>query len=202
MRRDIIVVDDFLDNPDAVREYALAQKFEMFGGKNWPGCDSSDSHGSEEMTKECSEVVGMELAIKPENKCSYFRHTRVGQHGSQHIHFDPNPGLVWAGVLYLTPTVHPTGGTKFWKHTATGWEKAPTNEEGAEHGLHSHQDMVRFFNIEGKDESKWTELDNVAFKYNRLVMFNPSMWHSNGDWFGTTHEDARLVQLFFFHGAD
>jgi len=33
-----------------------------------------------------------------------------------------------------------------------------------------------------------------------LVMFNPSMWHSNGDWFGTTHEDARLVQLFFFHG--
>ena len=47
-----------------------------------------------------------------------------------------------------------------------------------------------------------TENDNVAFKYNRLVMFNPSMWHSNGDWFGTTHEDARLVQLFFFHGAD
>ena len=51
MRRDIIVVDDFLDNPDAVREYALAQKFEMFGGKNWPGCDSADCHGQEEMTK-------------------------------------------------------------------------------------------------------------------------------------------------------
>ena len=30
MRRDIIVVDDFLENPDAVREYALAQQFEMF----------------------------------------------------------------------------------------------------------------------------------------------------------------------------
>ena len=110
--------------------------------------------------------------------------------------------MVWAGVLYLTPTVHPTGGTKFWKHTATGWEKAPTNEEGAEHGLQTHQDMVQFFNIEGKDESRWTELDNIAFKYNRLVMFRPWMWHSNGDWFGITHEDARLVQLFFFHGAD
>ena len=62
--------------------------------------------------------------------------------------------------------------------------------------------MVDFFNIEGKDESKWTELDYIAFKYNSLVMFRPWMWHSNGDWFGTTHEDARLVQLFFFHGAD
>ena len=68
MRRDIIVVDDFLENPDAVREYALAQKYEMFGGKNWPGCDSVYCHGEEEMTKECSEVVGMKLAIKPENK--------------------------------------------------------------------------------------------------------------------------------------
>ena len=47
MKRDIIVVDDFLENPDAVREYALAQKFEMFGGKNWPGRDSSKCHGQE-----------------------------------------------------------------------------------------------------------------------------------------------------------
>ena len=156
MRRDIIVVDDFLDNHDAVREYALAQKFEMFGGKNWPGQDSSEEHGKKEMTAACSDVVGEQLTTKVDNKCSYFRNTRIGQHGSQHIHFDPNPGLVWAGVLYLTPIVHPTGGTKFWKHTATGWEKAPTNEEGAEHGLHSHGDMVDFFNMEGKDESKWT----------------------------------------------
>ena len=67
MRRDIIVVDDFLENPDAVREYALKQNFEIYGGKNWPGRDSSECHGQEEMTKECSEVVGMKLAIKPEN---------------------------------------------------------------------------------------------------------------------------------------
>jgi len=202
MRRDIIVVDNFLQNPDYVRKYALEQQYGKLGGKNWPGRDSVETHGEKEMTKACSEVVGQQLVIKPENKCSYFRHTRIGEYGKQHIHFDPNPGLVWAGVYYLTPIVHPTGGTKFWKHTATGWEKMPTDKEGMKYGLKTHDDMLNFFNTEGKDESRWTELDNVAFKYNRLVMFNPSMWHSNGDWFGTTHEDARLVQLFFFHGAD
>tara|TARA_B100000902_G_scaffold339494_1_gene341745 strand:- start:702 stop:1313 length:612 start_codon:yes stop_codon:yes gene_type:complete len=202
IRRNLIVVDDFLQNPDAVREYALVQQFEFFGGKNWPGRDSSDIHGAEEMTEACSHVVGEKLTIKPQNKCSYFRLTKEGQDGRQHIHFDPNPGLIWAGVLYLTPIVHPTGGTKFWKHKETGWDRSPTPEEGAKYGVHSHQDMVKFFDIEGKDESKWIELDNVAFKYNRLVMFNPSLWHSNGDLFGTMEEDARLVQLFFFHGAD
>lgn len=200
MRRDIIVVDDFLENPDVVREYALKQKYEMYGGRNWPGRDSSECHGQEEMTQMCSEVVGQKLAIKPQNKCSYFRCTKIGQHGSQHIHFDPNPTLIWAGVLYLTPIFHPKGGTKFWKHKETGWEKAPTNEQGAEHGLHSYSDMLQFFNTEGKDESKWIETDNIAFKYNRLIMFNPFLWHSNGELFGIGHEDARLVQLFFFHG--
>jgi len=202
MRRELIIVDDFLDKPDAVRDYALQQNFELYGGKNWPGRDSSESHGEEEMTRACSRVVGEPLVGKPQNKTCYFRHSMLGQHGSQHIHFDPNPGLIWAGVLYLTPLFHPTGGTKLWKHNETGWEKAPTMEEAVKYGINSHQDMVRFFDTEGKDESKWTLLDNIAFKYNRLIMFNPLLWHSNGELFGTTHENARLVQLFFFHGAD
>tara|TARA_R100000664_G_scaffold24328_1_gene34118 strand:+ start:258 stop:878 length:621 start_codon:yes stop_codon:yes gene_type:complete len=200
-RRNLIVVDNFLEDPDGVRAYALEQKYERLGGTNWPGRDSAESHGEKEMTAACSEVVGEQLVIKPENKCSYFRITQEGQYGSQHIHFDPNPGLVWAGILYLTPRFHPTGGTKFWKHKETGWEFAPTAKEGGEHGIKLHQDMVKFFNIEGKDESKWIETDNISFKYNRLVMFNPFLWHSNGDWFGDMWDNSRLVQLFFFHGA-
>ena len=200
-RRNLIVVDDFLYNPNNVRAYALEQQFERLGGKNWPGRDSSQCHGQDEMTQACSEVVGQQLVISDQIKCSYFRITKKGEHGSQHIHFDPNPGLVWAGVLYLTPTFHPTAGTKFWKHKETGWETSPTTEEGAKYGINSRDDMFNFFNTEGKDESKWICTDNIGFKYNRLVMFNPFLWHSNGDWFGTTYDDCRLVQLFFFHGA-
>ena len=43
-RRNLIIVDDFLDNPDAVRAYALEQQFERIGGRNWPGRDSIDTH--------------------------------------------------------------------------------------------------------------------------------------------------------------
>lgn len=200
-RKNLIVVDNFYGYPEQVRDYALTVDYEERGGKNWPGRDSLYEHGKEELTEMCSNIVGEQLTTKPCNKCSYFRMTKEGEYGTQDIHFDPNPGLVWAGVIYLTPTIHPTGGTKFWKHKQTGWEFAPTQEEAMKHGVHSHEDMVKFFNTDGKDRSKWIETDNIAFKYNRLVLFNPFMFHSNGDWFGTTNENARLIQLLFFHGV-
>jgi len=199
-RKNLIVVDNFYKDPDAVRNFALGVEYQEDKVRNWPGRDSEYEHGKEELTEVCSDIVGMELTTKPSNKCSYFRRTKVGQHGTQDVHFDPNPGLVWAGVIYLTPTFHPTGGTKFWKHKRTGWEFAPGMVEAEQHGIQTHDDMVDFFNTEGKDRSKWIETDNIAFKYNRLVMFNPFMWHSNGEWFGTDDQSARLVQLLFFHG--
>ena len=67
-RRQLIIIDNFLDNPDAVRNYALNQKFELYGGKNWPGRDSSECHGVKEMTQACSDVVGEKLIEKPDNK--------------------------------------------------------------------------------------------------------------------------------------
>ena len=201
MRKNLIVVDNFYQNPDAVREFAMNVEYDPDDGRNWPGHDSIHEHGKEDLTKMCSEIVGQPLTTKSCNKCSYFRRTKVGEHGTQDIHFDPNPGLVWAGIIYLTPTFHPTGGTKFWKHRQYGWEFAPNQEQAARCGVHSHQDMVNFFNTDGKDRSKWIETDNISFKYNRLVMFNPFMFHSNGEWFGTDDQSARLIQLLFFHAA-
>jgi hypothetical protein len=199
-RKNLIVVDNFYANPDAVRNFALNAEYEELGGRNWPGRDSLYEYGKDELTSMVSEIVGQKLITKPCNKCSYFRMTKEREYGVQDIHFDPNPGLVWAGVIYLTPTLHPTGGTKFWKHKQTEWEFAPTQQQAIKHNIQSHEDMVNFFNIEGKDRNKWIETDNISFKYNRLVLFSPFLFHSNGDWFGTTNENARLVQLLFFHG--
>ena len=64
-RRNLIIVDDFLENPDSIREYALEQQYQMLGGTNWPGRDSIESHGQVEMTAACSQVVGQQLVIKP-----------------------------------------------------------------------------------------------------------------------------------------
>ena len=101
-RRDLIIVDNFLDNPDKIRELALKQEYELFGGKNWPGRDSKNSYGEKEMTQACSAVVGEQLVIKPENKCSYFRITKEGQYGTQHIHFVSESRINMGGVFFIS----------------------------------------------------------------------------------------------------
>jgi len=47
------------------------------------------------------------------------------------------------------------------------------------------------------DESLW-EIDMVVpYRYNRLVLFRPWLFHAPGDAFGNTLETSRIVQTFF-----
>lgn len=198
--KDIIICNNFYEQPDKIREYALQQEYNDYtGNDNWPGRDSHNQHVVPENIMAISHIVGEPLFMNEMNKSSYFRMTKEGQTGKQHIHFDPNPGLAWAGVCYLTPIEKLQGGTKFWRHNEYGWEKMPTLEEGLEHNIKTQSDMKNFFETDGLDESKWTETLNIPFSYNRLILFRPWLFHSNGINFGTTDDDARLVQLFFFH---
>jgi hypothetical protein len=197
--KSIIIVDDFYANPDDVRFTALNAEYESGEGKNWPGKDSLNEFLPQNVVDDISTIVGEPLTSKPMNKCGHFRMTKVGEHGSQDVHFDPNPGLIWVGVCYLTPTEELQGGTKFWRHKEYGWEESPSLEEGMKHGICDTEGMKNFFETDGKDRSKWEELLNIPFRYNRLVLFRPWKFHSNGEWFGADNETARLVQLFFFH---
>lgn len=200
MNKNIIVVDDFYPNPNAIRKHALSVEYQSKDSKNnWPGRDSLDAYIDPETVIIISDIVGTTLTTHDSNKCSYYRITGENQKGTQHIHFDPNPGLIWAGVVYLTPTEKINSGTKFWRHKKYGWEKSPTLEEGEKHGISDHSSMLNFFETDGIDESKWEEILNIPFKYNRLVLFRPWLFHSGGIPFGQSDEDSRLVQLFFFH---
>ena len=201
--KDVIICNNFYPNPDGVRDYALRQEYDSDDRKkNWPGRDSVHEHVDPETTMAISHIVGEPLYQRPENKCSYFRITREGESGRQNIHFDPNPGLVWAGVCYLTPTERTESGTKFWKHKELGWERSPNQKQAEESGINSHKDMLNFFETDGLDESKWTETLNVPFSYNRLILFRPWLFHCGGIPFGTTNEDSRLVQLFFYYNDE
>lgn len=197
----IIIVDDFYPDPDTIRKYALNAEYEKRDGKNWPGRDSINEFHINGLTDQISSIVGEPLITKSCNKCSYFRISKENEYGTQDIHFDPNPSLIWAGVCYLTPIENLQGGTKFWRHTEYGWEQSPSLEEGTKRGISNVQEMKKFFETDGKDHTKWTEVMNVPFRYNRLILFRPWLFHSNGELFGTTNENARLVQLFFFHSA-
>jgi len=199
--KNIIVVDDFYKNPDSVRDFALSIEYQTRQSKNWPGQDSVDAYPKLETIVEISHIVNEEITIRDQNKSGHFRITKDGESGSQHIHYDPNPGLSWAGVVYLTPVKNEIkeSGTKFWRHKKYGWEKMPSSCEANLHGIFDTKDMKNFFETDGVDETKWDEVLNIPFKYNRLILFRPWMFHSGGTPFGNDLYTCRLVQLHFFH---
>jgi hypothetical protein len=51
---------------------------------------------------------------------------------------------------------------------------------------------------DASDITKWHKYDVVANRYNRLVMYRGDLFHMSNDYFGSTPQDGRLFQLFFF----
>ena len=49
-----------------------------------------------------------------------------------------------------------------------------------------------------QDITKWTKVDEIGNVFNRLILFNSTKYHMSMDYFGTTKEDGRLFQVFFF----
>jgi hypothetical protein len=86
-------------------------------------------------------------------------------------------------VLYLTPNAPLSGGTSLYMYKENG---ATTSAEMGD------------IPYDASDVTKWHKYDVVANRYNRLVMYRGDLFHMSNDYFGSTPEDGRLFQLFFF----
>jgi hypothetical protein len=171
-----IIVDNFYNNPDEVREFALSQDFSVTG--NYPG-DRTVPFLNED-TKQ-----GIQNLIEPHAGA-------IVDWGEQYsgcfqlctaqdrtwIHADVNNS--WAGVLYLTPDAPLSGGTALYRHKYTGH----TTDLGEEY--------------ESYDYTKWEVTDQIGNVYNRLVLYRGDLFHASVDYFGSNFLDGRLIQTFFF----
>lgn len=114
---------------------------------------------------------------------SFFRKSPEGQEEPHFIHTDVDMGD-WSSILYLNPNPPSGDGTNFWTHWHTGAIESPVPHERSE---------------EGKGTDGWILREHVASKFNRLVMFPSSYFHSRAihkNW--GAGDEARLTQVTFF----
>ena len=200
MRQNIIVVDDFYDNPEEVRNFALKAEYpKQIDEYTYPGRNSEESYYSQDIHQSFEKLVREPLI--PADKNGYFRISLETDTHKQDVHVDPS--WEFGAVCYLnTPEqVIDEGGTSFWIHNKTKMETCPQTDEEAKYYGYSSGKEAWWTTVygEGLDRSKWTRYLLSPMKYNRIVIFRTNLWHSHNYNFGTNLQNGRLVQLFFFN---
>ncbi len=189
MRVNSLIVDDFYTNPYEVRDFALSQEFTVRG--NYPG-RRTQSFLNESLKETISNIVYPHAGNIKSWGGDYtgsFQYT-VAEDRSW-IHADSYTD--WAGVVYLTPDAPISAGTGLFRHKETqlrNWnyrERSKEEDSVSPHMIHPH------------DYTKWDMIDRFGNLFNRLILYRADLYHVSLDYFGSSKEDGRLFQVFFFN---
>lgn len=116
---------------------------------------------------------------------SFLRKSPAGQQEPHFIHTDVDMGD-WSAIYYLNPDPPIEDGTVFWTHRATD-----SIESGIPHERSG----------EGLSSDGWERRQTVAARFNRLLMFPSTYFHSRAiaeNW--GAGDAARLTQVTFGRG--
>jgi hypothetical protein len=202
----VTIVENFYENPNAIRKFALAQKYRFRHeegdiGYVYPGCRTKDLYELDKSLQEkvlkkfisvfhISEHDRMQWAIS-----SSFQIVSE-QYKKGVIHTDTN--TIFAGVLYLTPNAPLDSGTSlFRKNTTFSQEK---------YQQASDQNEARFKSgeiaMDNGFHSMFDEVVRINNVYNTLILFEGDTFHAANNFFGSTMQDSRLAQVFFVNRID
>lgn len=207
----LIVIDDFLQNPDAIRQMALSKKYfdnqehdSTFPGKRTEVLAKINPEYNIQIFKKLTTLLfNLEQSSYSVDIKSYFQLINESFIRGW-VHADDPNKEDFAGVLYLNPNAPINSGTEFYKirsgvevqdyaHVKKPFVMGKIKKEEVE------PELI-------KNNQQYELVDYISNKYNRLVLY-PSQWlHCAGKYFGRTDEGSRLTQVFFIkcvgHNSD
>jgi hypothetical protein len=200
MYNDIIIVNNFYEDPDSIRELALNMGVYPFVG-GYPGQRSLGvpKELSLQLKSKFEEILGMTITrwetYAGEPGADYYMNTsfQLITDGNQNwVHKDASD---WAAVVYLNPDTNPDSGTGLFTHIETGVSQW-IDDDPATHLYKTHRDDLY-------DPSKWRCNLEVKNQYNRMILYKGSYYHrSMIPGFGRNYLEGRLTQVFFFNSVN
>lgn len=181
MKKKIWIVEDFYDDPDSVREFALHQDF--FDDEGFIGKRTRKQFFFPGLKERFEEIMGKKIT----NWESYgmngrFQHNISGEKLTWHC-----DSQQWAGLIYLTPDAPFNAGTRM----------AAFRANRVRH--QSHPRLMDCFNQKTfLDGTLYEDVDIVGNVYNRLVIYDAGLIHAAMQYFGYDKDTSRLWHMFFF----
>lgn len=188
--KDILIIDDFFEDPVKVRSDALNMRFDNFG--RYPGMRTfgvGDTQ-SDYLKKKLENILNIQIINWTNcldgrgnmNTC----YQLCLEYDESWVHHD---GTDWAGVVYLTPEADINSGTGFFYHDPTKISRWDRDNDAT--------DMN--FNPDLRDQKNWICHAEVKNVFNRLVLYRGELYHrSMKAGFSKNYLEGRLTQVFFF----
>lgn len=202
----VTVVENFYDDPDTIRKFALAQKYQFLEDRKdakyvYPGSRTKDIYDLDAKLQEkiCKKLVSV-FHIHEHDLMRWAISTSfqsvTEEYGQGVIHTDSN--TIFAGVLYLTPHAPLNSGTSLYKKGATF--DAKKYQEILEKNEDSFRAGEKILSTDY--HSMFDEVVKVNNVYNTLIIYEGDTLHAANQFFGKTLKDSRLAQVFFINRID
>lgn len=183
-KKRIWVVDDFYQDPYAVREFALTREyFEGGFGKGFIGNRSKEKFLFPSLKPAFEKIIGEKITFWEDHDMNgRFQYCVSGDPLVYHA-----DAQNWAAIIYLTPDAPPECGTSTFLHKKSGVRHGYDPNIGAAFNQHTFL-----------DRTPYQEVDVMGNVFNRLVIFDGRLIHSAREYFGWDINSCRLWQMFFF----
>ncbi|SFQ82468.1 2OG-Fe(II) oxygenase superfamily protein [Pseudomonas sp. NFPP07] len=185
----MLIVDNFLPEFEALREYADCAEFKNvvndFDGVTYPLiCRDIPPQIAKSVLTKLSHIVGSEVL----NPTMFMRRSPAGIHCPHQVHSDLSMGHK-SLMLYLNREEDCRGGTSFLSHKDTGIGYNP-----------GHPTFVSLVVASQNDPDAWDVRDMAEMRPNRAVIFDAARLHRAEPvgGFGDTPENTRVVLTCFF----
>ncbi|MFT7227457.1 MAG: hypothetical protein ACI8PW_000031 [Methylophilaceae bacterium] len=202
----VTILENFYEDPDAVRAFALNQKYKFRhqitdAGYVFPGSRTKDLST---INKPLFEKVSNKIISLFHNEEHDYMQWAIttsfqsvsAEFGQGIIHTDIN--TVFAAVLYLTPDAPLKAGTSLFKPNAT------FDEERYERCLKENDkrfDQGKII-MDTSYHEMFDEIVRINNVYNTLILYEGRHHHAANQFFGKTLKDSRLAQVFFVSKID
>jgi hypothetical protein len=189
-----IVVDDFYENPDYIREKALMENFFEGGeGKGYMGNRTPDYFFAPNMQQAFESIIGNKINNWYDGDYCNGVFQFCTKSDKLVYHCD---GQDWAGAIYLNKNAPYNAGTSFFASKRNGQRGGLGGNFNSDIAFQPEADEDPFLN-----PNLYEKVDEVGNVYNRLVLWDAQLIHAASEYFGETAENSRLFHLFFFNVA-
>ncbi len=202
----VAIVENFYENPDAIRAFALAQEYTFCHDRVnleyvYPGSRTKDIV---DLDKDLQEKICKKLVSVFHNAEHDFMRWAIStsfqsvtaEYGKGVIHTDQN--TIFAAVLYLSPDAQLDGGTSLFK------KNKKFDAQKYEQALSDNDARFRAGEIQMSTDyhEMFDEIVRVNNVYNTLIIYEGRHYHAANQFFGKTLQDSRLAQVFFINKID